>query len=281
MIGYDHIVVCSRGPMAKPGPGLEGRMMASFELTCDLSFLFPYLNAVADQAALCETPPLVRFVFEERYCVLYARMCIITPFDDHIQAREFIHRLVAYLNRIDKDKETIRPNPRVLKRTSVPDILKLVPKTNCGACGFPTCMAFAAQLSRQEILPDRCPHIGRPLNEQVTYPVYDGDGHVLTTVTLGIDSAKQQEKQAPGGGDGKSRVSSGTTASVDESIPPLTGRETEILKLIGLGMTNGEMADRLHISPHTVKSHVINIFNKLGVNDRTQAAVWAARKSLI
>jgi DNA-binding NarL/FixJ family response regulator len=59
---------------------------------------------------------------------------------------------------------------------------------------------------------------------------------------------------------------------------PLTGRELEVLRLVAQGATNAEI---LEISPHAVKSHVIHIFNKLGVSDRTQAAVWAARNALV
>ena len=61
----------------------------------------------------------------------------------------------------------------------------------------------------------------------------------------------------------------------------LSPRELEVLGLLSLGATNLEIAAHLNISPHTVKSHVIHIFNKLGVDDRTQAAVWAARHHLI
>lgn len=61
----------------------------------------------------------------------------------------------------------------------------------------------------------------------------------------------------------------------------LTRRETHVLQLLAKGQSNTEIASRLLISPHTVKSHVINIFNKLGVSDRVQAAVWAARHGMI
>ena len=62
---------------------------------------------------------------------------------------------------------------------------------------------------------------------------------------------------------------------------PLSARELEVLCILAEGTSNNEISRMLNISPHTVKSHIIHIFNKLGVNDRTQAAVWAARHHLI
>jgi PAS domain S-box-containing protein len=61
----------------------------------------------------------------------------------------------------------------------------------------------------------------------------------------------------------------------------LTHRETQVLRLLAKGYSNTQIASRLGISPHTVKSHVINIFNKLGVNDRIQAAVVATKQNII
>lgn len=61
----------------------------------------------------------------------------------------------------------------------------------------------------------------------------------------------------------------------------LSSRETEVLRLMAEGCTNKEISDMLLISTNTVKSHVNSIFNKLGVNDRTQAAVIATRFNLI
>jgi PAS domain S-box-containing protein len=61
----------------------------------------------------------------------------------------------------------------------------------------------------------------------------------------------------------------------------LTRRETQVLNLMAKGHSNTRIASRLGISPHTVKSHVINIFNKLGVNDRIQAAVEATKRQII
>lgn len=62
---------------------------------------------------------------------------------------------------------------------------------------------------------------------------------------------------------------------------PLTQRESEVLKQLAYGLTNKEIAQTLHISYETVKEHVQHILRKIGVSDRTQAAVWAVRKELV
>lgn len=62
---------------------------------------------------------------------------------------------------------------------------------------------------------------------------------------------------------------------------PLTQRESEVLRQLALGLTNKEIAQSLHISYETVKEHVQHILRKIGVSDRTQAAVWAVRRGLV
>ena len=61
----------------------------------------------------------------------------------------------------------------------------------------------------------------------------------------------------------------------------LSRRETDVLRLITEGYTNAQISELLDISANTVKSHVNGVFNKLGVNDRTQAAVLATRNRLV
>ncbi|CAM3758345.1 response regulator [Marinicrinis lubricantis] len=67
-----------------------------------------------------------------------------------------------------------------------------------------------------------------------------------------------------------------------ETMPhhELTDREMEVLKLIAKGMSNQELADELFIGVKTVKFHVTNILAKLGVEDRTQAAIYAFKHGL-
>lgn len=66
-----------------------------------------------------------------------------------------------------------------------------------------------------------------------------------------------------------------------EKIHDLTKRELEVLKLVAMGSFNKEIGASLNISERTVKNHVSNIFKKIGVSDRTQAAVFAIKNNLI
>jgi DNA-binding NarL/FixJ family response regulator len=61
---------------------------------------------------------------------------------------------------------------------------------------------------------------------------------------------------------------------------PLTEREAQVLRHMAEGLTNEQIADELKISTETVKEHVQHVLRKIGVSDRTQAAVWAVRKGL-
>jgi two-component system NarL family response regulator len=69
----------------------------------------------------------------------------------------------------------------------------------------------------------------------------------------------------------------GESRSPEEQTPELTPREEAVLRLIARGADNVQIGAELSISPHTVKQHVTNIFEKLGVHSRVQAAVYAVR----
>lgn len=70
-------------------------------------------------------------------------------------------------------------------------------------------------------------------------------------------------------------------AQTGDLIHPLSERELEVLRLLATGLSNRDIAPLLFISESTVKTHVEHIIRKLGVSDRVQAAVWAARHGLV
>lgn len=76
------------------------------------------------------------------------------------------------------------------------------------------------------------------------------------------------------------QVASNQTQPASLLTDKLTERETDVLRLIAKGFTNGEIANQLHLSEGTVRNHVSAILEKLGVSDRTQAAVIAIQHGL-
>ncbi|MCP4686573.1 MAG: helix-turn-helix transcriptional regulator [Desulfobacterales bacterium] len=152
-------------------------------------------------------------------------------------------------------------------------------------------MAFAAALSKREAAPDKCHEFGAPIFESAVYPVFDNEGNLVSTVSIDMDATKtsqalsEQKKRIDRLekklADSSQEKGAGPGTRNEGPYGKLTGREMEVLRLMADGATNTEISARLSISPHTVKSHVIHIFNKLGVNDRTQAAVLATRCRMI
>jgi len=67
------------------------------------------------------------------------------------------------------------------------------------------------------------------------------------------------------------------TLMVNKNNVDLTQREQQILSLVSVGVSNEEIAERLYISVNTVKTHMYNIFRKIQVSNRLQAALWAAK----
>ncbi len=74
---------------------------------------------------------------------------------------------------------------------------------------------------------------------------------------------------------------SGPTEPPADVETPLTPGESEVLRHLASGQTNEQIAHSLHISYETVKEHVQHILRKIGVSDRSQAAVWAVRRQVV
>ena len=96
----------------------------------------------------------------------------------------------------------------------------------------------------------------------------------IRTVATGENSWTRQELRRVTGALATPRINIDVEA-------PLTQRESEVLRQLAHGLTNKQIAEALSISYETVKEHVQHVLGKIGVSDRTQAAVWAVRKELV
>jgi len=286
--GYSDLSLRLLGPLSRTCRGDYPLMVAHFRLNSDISALLPYINAVAEDATFYEKPVYIKFNLDGVLCGLHPSDGSAGLFENYLQAHEFLERLIAFLNELHQRKGSIRPNHRRHRHVPILEILGLLPGSNCGDCGYPSCMAFAAALSRQEADPTQCAGLGNPLRQNAVYPVYDTQGNLKRTVVIDIDAGRAlKEKQAH---IAKLEQELARLTRIDRSVgdcangslpAPLTERELQVLRLMARGASNNEISDLLQISHHTVKSHVIHIFNKLGVDDRTEASVWAARHSLV
>lgn len=265
---------------------------ASFRLDRDVSVLFPFINADVDDALVYENPAHVRFLFEGYRCFLYPDTVAVHFFENRAAAKAFIPGFIDFLNDIHNRKSDIRPNHDQIRQIPVTEILKILPKTNCRECGYLTCMAFAAAMSRGKATAGECPGLASPAREMAQFPVLDGNKEIIDAIDLPISTARMKERikilqeritELEAGI--KSPDPGRSTASIlkpsETTDFNLTKREIEILELIAQGNTNNEISGHLFISHHTVKSHMINIFNKMGINDRTQAAVIATQHGII
>jgi DNA-binding NarL/FixJ family response regulator len=81
--------------------------------------------------------------------------------------------------------------------------------------------------------------------------------------------------------DGVAGAMGGRVDSPDKSITPLSNRELTVLRLMAEGKRNREIAKDLFISERTVGNHITNIYNKLGIYDRSQAVVYAIKKGIV
>jgi DNA-binding NarL/FixJ family response regulator len=140
------------------------------------------------------------------------------------------------------------PFPRVLVLTSVSDREDVAPAMRAGAAGFLYKDVEPAALV------------------QAIRAVHGGQ------ILLAPEAAEAMLSGLSG--------PSGPAAPVSGHMTSLTDREREVLTLIASGRSNREIARELTVAEKTVKTHVSNVLMKLGVQDRTQAALYAVRHGL-
>lgn len=135
---------------------------------------------------------------------------------------------------------------------------------------------------QSEVMPD-----GRRIYGEVrSYPVFNDDNELIAVSTIAIDITDKKKRQKEYAAFLSRQITEKAfnKTQKDEASGirvSLSDRETEVLRLVAGGCSNPEIADTLCISLNTVKTHITHIFNKLGINDRTLAAVRASKMNLI
>jgi ArsR family metal-binding transcriptional regulator len=115
-------------------------------LNQDAGPALPYLNAVLGGFEYVRTPPSVTFRVHGKLITVHSRKIAVNALKDEDEARKIVEWLIGEINSAWERRSEIEPSYRGLPRPQVIDILRLLPKTNCRACGAPTCLVFATQV---------------------------------------------------------------------------------------------------------------------------------------
>lgn len=142
-----------------PGSGRYGVRIALFE---DLSPAMPYLNSVLKDTQYDAENSILIGRDEQRQYALRANEIRVAGVDDALQAREVVRRTIDMVNRVWRERATIKPSLVARKQPTVMDIYQRLPRTNCRKCGCVTCLAFASDLRAGRRVPADCPPLIAP-----------------------------------------------------------------------------------------------------------------------
>jgi len=205
--------------------------------------------------------------------------------DDHALIREGIRKTLGLEERIKVLAEAANGKEAIsICRTRQPDIV-LLDINLPDITGVEVCRTIKQEL---------------PATEVIALTIHDQDEYIIEMIKNGIAayllkdiSPDQLIDTILQVAEGKSFISPSLTAKIFNQLnklstkPPenrpwgLTDREIEVLRLVANGDSNKVIAGKLFISEKTVKNHLTNIFQKLNVSDRTQAALLAIKEKLV
>jgi ArsR family metal-binding transcriptional regulator len=126
-------------------------------LSQDASAVMPYLNAVLERAVYDQDNHYLIWKEGGRKYALRPQELAVSLILDREQAVELVEKAVAEINRVWERRTEITPDHSRRTPPRLLDILKLLPRTNCGACGLQSCMAFAAELVEGTLFLEDCP----------------------------------------------------------------------------------------------------------------------------
>lgn len=133
---------------------------AIVELDGDLTEVLPFLNATITGGHYQHKANTFDFTRDGHIITILPRQMKVTGVRDREHAAQVIDGLVGQINDVWSRRGEISP---VLENRTLPgalELLRALPRTNCGDCGEPTCLAFAVKLSRGSSTPSGCPWLG-------------------------------------------------------------------------------------------------------------------------
>ena len=142
-----------------PGSGRYGvRVM----LPTDISASFPYLNAVLDDPVYDHENSILIGIHGRWRYAFRPHEIQVGMVTDSSETSYIVEEVVKLVNRVWEEHDRLTPTLREHKLPIIYDIYKLLPGTNCKECGYPTCLACAANIRNGVISLDICPLLSKP-----------------------------------------------------------------------------------------------------------------------
>jgi ArsR family metal-binding transcriptional regulator len=123
----------------------------------DIGEVLPYLNAVLGGDEYYLDPPAVTFRPQGKLITVHPDRIAINALKDEEEADSILEWLKREINAAWEGRQEITPSYESAPKPKILEILKLLPKTNCGQCREPTCMVFAARVAEGAKGPEDCP----------------------------------------------------------------------------------------------------------------------------
>jgi ArsR family metal-binding transcriptional regulator len=141
-------------------PG-SGRYGVRVIIPIDISASFAYLNTILDDTLYDHKNGILIGRNDRRRYAFRPHEIQAGMVNDPSEASSIADEVVDLVNRVWKEREYITPSLKERKLPTIYDIYKLLPRTNCKECGYPTCLACAADIRNGVISLERCPLLSR------------------------------------------------------------------------------------------------------------------------
>lgn len=133
----------------------------------DISEVLPYLNAALGGFEYIKDPPAVTLKIHGKLITVRPREIAINALSDEEEADKILEWLKREINETWEKRKEITPSYEGAPRPKFLEILKLLPKTNCGKCGQTTCTVFATLVAQGAKTPEHCPPLDKQNKERL------------------------------------------------------------------------------------------------------------------
>jgi ArsR family metal-binding transcriptional regulator len=125
-------------------------------LSDDIGEVLPYLASVIKLCSYDDNTKILTFKRDGKGIAMYPRQIAVTKLRDRDETKQVLEDLKALINITYENRNNIQPCYKKGGELKYLDVFKLLPGTNCGKCGQPTCLAFATKLVQQEVNIAQC-----------------------------------------------------------------------------------------------------------------------------